>query len=230
MKLPLFLQPVDVYERHWVVAKHLRERRVRSVLDVGGEGLLKRFLRGAHCVSVNVDRTGDVQYDGSMLPFGEATFDAVVSLDALEHIPPQSRQHFVAELQRVARTEVALAVPFGSPGHTDIEARALEAYRAAHGRDHVYLREHVECGLPTLDELKTLFVGADAEFAFCGDCRAQAAKFMRRLERTQGEPGRLRAFVADAVAILMDGNYRRVPHLEPSPHEFTNRAYVFARK
>lgn len=32
------------------------------MLDVGGEGLLKRFLRGTECVSVNVDQAGDVQY------------------------------------------------------------------------------------------------------------------------------------------------------------------------
>jgi hypothetical protein len=53
VELPLFLRPVDVDGRHWAVV--LRQRRqVRWMLDVGGEGLLKRLLRGVEGVPVVV--------------------------------------------------------------------------------------------------------------------------------------------------------------------------------
>ena len=230
MKLPLFLQPVDTYERHWVVSRHLRRREVRSVLDVGGEGLLQRFLRGANCTTVNVEDTGDVQYDGLTLPFQSSSFDAVVSIDVLEHIPKEQRADFVSELLRVADREVVLAAPYGSDSHSELEQRALGAYREAHGRDHTYLREHVECGLPTLDELGALFRDVTCEFRFCGDCQEQFARFMRSLRSGGANGPRALRLVRSIFHIMLHANYWRVPKLDASPHEFSNRVYVFVTK
>lgn len=223
LRLPLFMLPRDTYERHSVVARHLRESHVASVLDVGGEGLLGRWLPGVKCVALNVSDSGDLRYDGKSLPFDVASFDAVVSLDTLEHLPRADRPHFVRELLRVAGRIAVLSAPFGSATHAQLEREALEVHRRVFGKDHQYLREHVDNGLPEVAELEALFAGCRHSLRFCGDCREQAAKVLRRWKRGGGEQSHFR----DLVGILRDGNYWRKPQLLESPYEHANRVYVF---
>ena len=48
----------------------------------------------AAVVALNVDGTGDMSYDGGAIPFDDGSFDVVVSLDTLEHVPPSGRVDF----------------------------------------------------------------------------------------------------------------------------------------
>lgn len=148
MALPLFIQPVGVYERHWVVARHFNQLRsgwlMRSSVTASSPPAtptrhlyLARtrhyYLALLQCLAVNVDRAGDVQYDGLRLQFRDASFEAVTGLDSLEHVSAAQRQAFVSELSRVASSYVLLAAPFGSAERTRLEADALAADRGARG-------------------------------------------------------------------------------------------------
>lgn len=86
------------------------------------------------------------------LPFAEGSFDVVTSLDVLEHIPRYDRPRFVKELVRVAKLQVVLCAPYGSPEHTRCEKRVLEEV-IRKGYSDSMLAEHVEYGLPTLEEV-----------------------------------------------------------------------------
>ncbi len=229
MRLPLFLQPRDTYERHWVAAQRLRGAGVRSVLDVGGEGLLRRFLPSAKCLAINIAERGDLRYGGHRLPFSDGAFEAVVSLDTLEHLPRAQRPYFVAELCRVAQTMIILATPYGSETHKRLERQALEAYKEVHGRDHDYLREHVEYGLPTQAELTALFEEYEVEMRFCGNCEEQYMRFVRNLRHSTSRAGRI-PVLSDALSILRNANLWRTYRLDPQPCESSNRVYVFASK
>ena len=44
-------------------------------------------------------------YDGDRLPFGDATFDVVIAICALHHVPTPHRPEFLAELHRVTRQD-----------------------------------------------------------------------------------------------------------------------------
>ena len=96
-----------------------------SVLDAGcGEGeLLRRGLLGcAHTVSLDRSREALAEIRthtkdpkpvcGSVLqlPFGRASFDAVVCLEVLEHLEDPAAA--VQELLRVARRAVVVSVPY----------------------------------------------------------------------------------------------------------------------
>ena len=226
MKLPLFLQPRDTYERHWVAARELRRAGVRSVLDVGGEGLLGRFLPGATCVSANTNPPTDVLYDGAVLPFPDGAFEAAVSLDTLEHVPPADRQAFCGELLRVARRLVVLAAPYGSELHSRLELQALEAYRQARGRDHEYLRQHVDNGLPTEQEVRDLLRGTTLRLAYSGDCAAEYERFVRNLKRESGRREGS-SLAGTFVSILRNAHLRRRYPLADVAAETTNRMYIF---
>lgn len=84
------------------------------VLDVGGgTGIIaqavKELFAVPHVVSVDVSdrylRTIDIEtrvYDGSRLPFDDASFDAVMLNNVMHHVPPQVRVALLCDCARVA--------------------------------------------------------------------------------------------------------------------------------
>lgn len=51
-----------------------------------------------------------VHYDGTRLPFADASFDAAFASCVLHHVIPAARQNFMAEMLRVVRPEGAVVV------------------------------------------------------------------------------------------------------------------------
>ncbi len=96
-----------------------------SVLDVGcGTGTTDRFL-SAKVGSLNgVDVSEEMivrarqnvpgaqysWYDGEKLPFDDDTFDVVIAICVLHHVPRSKRYKFVSEMHRVARADGLMAV------------------------------------------------------------------------------------------------------------------------
>lgn len=78
---------------------------------------LVQFFSSDQAVATDVTESvlsNCVRANGVALPFGSEVFEAVVTCDTLEHVPPPSRSAFVSELLRVASHCVALIVPFNS--------------------------------------------------------------------------------------------------------------------
>jgi hypothetical protein len=55
-----------------------------------------------------------VMASGTHLPFRDNSFDYVLCMEVLEHIPPDLRAPMVAEMLRVARKTVMISHPFGA--------------------------------------------------------------------------------------------------------------------
>src|SRR4029079_15860530 len=89
--------------------------------------------------------------DGTQLPFADHTFDAVVSSDVLEHVRPERRAAFLAELRRVSRDLVVVAAPFDTPGVAGVEELVRRYALLATGTKQLQLDEHQDHGLPDLD-------------------------------------------------------------------------------
>lgn len=180
----------DTVLRHEAVAK-LLSTKGGTVLDVGGNrGELAQFTRGIEVTSVNVEgEDADLTFDGEILPFGEDTFDAVVSLDVLEHIPRSNRGQHVSELLRVSRSETIICCPLGSPSHIAAEREVAEEYGRLTGGRHRFLDEHLALGLPTWEELMGIAAktGLEFEFLFQGDFRVTNQLFLDGV-RLKGEP------------------------------------------
>lgn len=149
--------PFDQYQRYKVAADLLSRLKLAPggrLLEVGGApGPIEGFLPGHDVIVTDLNGKREGRYaiaDGSRLPFPDESFDAVVSLDTLEHVPRNRREDFLTELNRVTRDVVVLSAPFSDP-HVHLAEEALNAFVRARFGDFPTLDEHSEHGLPELD-------------------------------------------------------------------------------
>jgi hypothetical protein len=107
--LPL-LVAVDALQRYRAVSAEIRGN---SLLDIGAGG--KSFLSNwrKNSLSVDVRRCPglDVVASASHLPFRTNSFDCVVAVDTIEHIPRIYRNMAVQEMKRVAKILVVIHAP-----------------------------------------------------------------------------------------------------------------------
>lgn len=220
------LTPYDIYERHQVVGEMLAAHSVTHVLDVGGQvGSLARFL-DAQITSLNVDQSAELNYDGKHIPFEDGSFAAVVSLDTLEHIPPDQRAAFIQECLRVTQRFVIIAAPFGSPEHCAEEQRLDRLYEEIKGVPHHYLREHVRYGIPTQKDIAQLMSDASIQaytVAYAGDFLWQSKIFERSIG---GQQSRLTGLLTYVYSLALFHPIRRATKANPR----TNRFYLFIDK
>jgi SAM-dependent methyltransferase len=221
----LFL-PYDLYERHQVVSRLLRKRDVHTVLDVGGNlGVLKQFL-DAEILALNVGETADLYYDGRAIPFGADHFDAVASLDTLEHIPNADRLPFLQECLRVARRYLVISAPYGSDEHRAYEQKLEALYTQTLGIVHTYLNEHVRYGIPNqqdIDRLLRRLAVPNYQLYFAGDFVWQCRNFERMIIYHQSLW--LKHFIGWTSMAL----FHRI-RLTTQPYSHANRFYVLIEK
>ena len=223
--LKLFM-PYDLYERHQVVSRLLREREVHTVLDVGGNlGVLAQFLDG-DILTLNIGETADLYYDGHTIPFEADHFDAVASLDTLEHISAADRPAFLQECLRVTKRCLVISAPYGSDEHRAYELKLDALYTQTFGTVHTYLNEHVRYGIPNLSDIQSLIAPlplTNVTLYFAGDFVWQC----RNLERliTQQDNRWIKHYV-DWKSMALFHPIR----LTVQPYDRANRFYLYAEK
>lgn len=92
------------------------------------------------------------------LPFADHRFDAVISVDSLEHIAPGERGEAVREIVRTALRMAVIAV-LGGAGAQRQDRGLAELYLRVRGEEYPFFRDHLENGLPARDELETMVAG-----------------------------------------------------------------------
>lgn len=101
-----------------------------------------------------------VRCSATKLPFGDASFAAVVMSDVLEHVPPEQRLTVVREALRVAGRVVVFGFPSGSPAQEC--DRQFHKYLKVQGiPPYGWLEEHLCHPFPD----RTLFDGLPAEWS-----------------------------------------------------------------
>ena len=158
MSSNLLEMPFDQYQRYRVAADMLNALGIQPgsrLLEVGGApGPIEAFLPGHDVIVTDLNGKREGRYaiaDGSRLPFPDQSFDAVISLDTLEHVPADRRPDFCSELRRVCRDAIVLSAPFDDP-NVELAEDALNSFvRSRFGGDFPTLDEHREHGLPKLE-------------------------------------------------------------------------------
>jgi len=160
----------DRYQRYKICSDFVHAIRsggeVFSVLEVGSGGLqeLALFLPEDRIIFLDksfppqlAGKPGFVTGNATNLPFRNEAFDLVVSIDVYEHIPVPERFVYLRELLRCARRMVVLAAPFADGLVIAYEKLCHEYYKALHGKEHPWLKEHQENGLPDLRQATAFF-------------------------------------------------------------------------
>ena len=115
--------------------------------------------------------------DGAHIPLADHSVAAAVAVDTMEHIPSHERPAVLAEMIRVTAPggRVIIMGPTG-PAAAGGDAEMLARYRRDGGNEGpvVWLTEHLELGLPTIEELveglsgdRTLVVSVRGVFNLC---------------------------------------------------------------
>ena len=144
---------INTYSRNKPMADHVLELAGDdkcSLLDVGGGiGLLAHFLPDLDYLLCDPHYNALELDDVSSLG---RRFDFVISVHALEHIPDPEKRLFLSKLIELSSKYIAMIVPVQVP---DYDKRA--------GQELVYkitgaswALEHLNCGLPTIDDILTL--------------------------------------------------------------------------
>ena len=167
---------IDIWERYSSVVQEIAKmnKPFISILDVGGNvGDIRGFLNPNDyrlCVlDINIEalkknpKMEMIAGDGCHLPFKDNSFDIVTSVDSLEHVPNSKKQAYCEELKRVAKSYVIIHCPADSSDEkflgTTCDIMFLQWYRKRFKRDEPNTMEHLNSGLPKVEELAKLFPG-----------------------------------------------------------------------
>lgn len=127
-----------------------------SILDVGSgdSGLFTYIDKGYKVTATDIDvkkntdtKVKMVQASAEDLPFKSDSFDAVVSVDMMEHLPDEIREGAVSEMIRVARDRVYIAFPRGKMSY-EVDKFLSKYYYSTHKKELEFLNEHIRNGLP----------------------------------------------------------------------------------
>ena len=160
---------IDRWFRYTRVIKEIDLSNRFSVLNVGSGGVgISGFLNSSRMDVISLDIRKEVFKnlrgffvigDGCRLPFKNKSFDVVVSIDVLEHIPCASfRQDFYEELKRVCGEKLVLACPIQSEDGLfrgrvyDLTFQRI--YKQNHGCEEQNTAEHIASGHPTIGEIE----------------------------------------------------------------------------
>ena len=160
-RLKLFLSSNDRYQRYSEISKFIYPGE--TVLDVGGgEGIISRFTNNDITVlDINKKELTIAEISGAKIIFTDfnnnklkdGSYDVVVSVSALEHIPQEKRENYLKELKRISKKRIIIFTPTGSVKYDKI----LYRFKTILGRKDPWTKEHIQNGLPQINDLKRAF-------------------------------------------------------------------------
>lgn len=147
-----------------IVAELKRMKRTKpdlSVLEVGSgsKGITRFFRHPVTGVDVEFQEHKNkhlkeviVKPDGK-LPFPDRSFDAVISVDCIEHIPRPKRDRLMAEMKRVSKDSILITAPFE---FTRWDRRVIERW-PKDSPTYANIKEHQDAGVPAPEEIERTY-------------------------------------------------------------------------
>ena len=160
----------DQYSRYKACAEildQLKDSERYSVLDVGSgpECLLGNFVPKSHISFIdplieNPDGYRRICGDINSAQLEGRTFDCVVTVDVLEHIPASLRIDFLAKISSLSNSKLVLGFPTSDTSDAyEVDKAINQSYQSVFGVDYPWLEEHERYGLPRLSEVVSQLEG-----------------------------------------------------------------------
>ena len=152
---------VTIALRYMPIINDLKRKIAFSckVLDVGAGGPgLSRYVEGYQITVADLEfpekaeRAKAVRASADKLPFPKNSFEAVLSVDMMEHLPDRIRMKSVDEMIRVGKKRIYIAFPRGKLSSI-IDTVICKYYKFTHKTDLEFLNEHKRFGLPNVEEI-----------------------------------------------------------------------------
>jgi len=158
--------PDPTGKKQWLPAKKIMGGALKRKIT----NILSQVKFNIFIVDLTICHAADfVQGDGCFLPFKNDSFDLVISLDTLEHSPPESREQFLSEINRVCRDLIFISFPFQNKEIEFVEEALFHQVKYLYGLEHQQLCQHRSFGLPSSEEVAQVLnrkVGAVESFAW----------------------------------------------------------------
>lgn len=158
---------VDFFLRYAQIVKNLELslQEDSRILEIGSGAVgLAQFFADREVVGVDekefaVDAASAnltmIRASATQLPFADTSFDYIVCVDTLEHVPPSQRADVIKEALRVTRNKLLMAMPTGRSVERveKILYFILAPFYWLFRKDLSFLGEHVQNGLPTQESV-----------------------------------------------------------------------------
>lgn len=153
------LYPLKVFIMSWIEPEcWVIDKSAKTILDVGsGRGLPMEMIKMRLNVekSVGVDlfepyireskkkriHNEYVLVDIRKMKFPEKSFDVVMALQVLEHLPKKEAWHVLKIMEKIAKKQVIIATPIGEMYHPAVDDNKLQLHRS-----HFYPEEFEKRG------------------------------------------------------------------------------------
>lgn len=172
--------PFDQYQRYQAISEIIQSIGLEpgfTLADFGAgvEKLAGRFISGAEITYVDKAFTEDeadknIQAKNILdMEITKDSFDIVISVDAFEHINAEERPQLLKNLYEAAKSYLILAAPFRTPMVKAFEGISNQNYKILTGENNEWLMEHMEQGLPDLDEVLDFYKQRQCSYAVMGN-------------------------------------------------------------
>jgi len=145
---------VDEAFRYLAIVDRIQQQKIKlgSVLEVGSGDLgITPYLKNVEITGLDQsfsDRPSTLQRvvgSATNLPFADNSFDTVLTVDCLEHIPHHLYNQVFAEMFRVAKKQVIISLPCDKAAY-EMDKSLDRYYLNKFGQRHHFLEEHVNNG------------------------------------------------------------------------------------
>jgi|GEM_PF-3109519 len=160
---------IDGAMRYWMVTRMIADLYSPDLkiaeIGSGSAGITEFLDHPVTGVDTAFDRTAEranpqltpVVGSATELPFEDGSYDAVLCLEMMEHLPNDLRAPAVREMLRVTKPGGRMVITFpADETATRLDIRLNNAYRKKKGIDHPWAVEHIEHGVPKTEEIRAL--------------------------------------------------------------------------
>jgi len=147
--------------RYLPVVSQIKKAKLEDskILEIGSGslGIAPYFKRKIDALDVDftgpqTDLLNQLKGNAWDLPFRKNAYDVSISVDVLEHIPPNLREKAIYEMIRVTKQLAIIVAPSGEDAQKQ-DKKLQQKWNQIFKEKNQFLEEHVKYGLPTSEEI-----------------------------------------------------------------------------